>query len=118
MSAFTARNYQLGEAPKKITLLGDKQQRPEPAQHIIEFPGGAIEVSRLEDGSYWAHVIINRSWAAPFMRGLQSAYGEVIGSRVTRRGIGGDISDIADFSAVEQIAVLIRPTQHHEKDGG
>lgn len=46
-------------APEKITLLGSKQ-KPEPAQHIIEFPGGAIEVSRCSDGvHYWAHIHIN-----------------------------------------------------------
>ncbi|MHB1265894.1 MAG: hypothetical protein ACYC1S_16015, partial [Gemmatimonadaceae bacterium] len=57
---FTAKNWPITSAPKRIELLGDRMKRPEPAQHIIEFPGGAVEVSRTSDGSYWAHIIVHR----------------------------------------------------------
>ena len=56
----TTKNFLYGKAPRKIELLGDKTIRPEPATHIIEFPGGAIELSRTTDGNYWAHIIVNR----------------------------------------------------------
>jgi len=52
MSAFTA---------KVINLNGDKRSKTEPAQYIINFPGGSVEVSRCEDGTYWAHIARNRS---------------------------------------------------------
>ena len=51
MSKFTA---------KTIHLYGDKSRAIEPAQHIIIFPGGSVEVSRCEDGTYWAHIARNR----------------------------------------------------------
>lgn len=52
MSQFTA---------KVITLHGDKRLKTESAQHIINFPGGSVEVSRCEDGTYWAHIARNRA---------------------------------------------------------
>jgi hypothetical protein len=65
MSQVTTRNYLIDEAPRRIELLGDKTRRPEPATHIIEFPGGAVELSRTSDGNYWAHIIVNRDFALP-----------------------------------------------------
>lgn len=52
MSKFTA---------KVVTLYGDKTRATEAAQHIINFPGGSVEVSRHSDGSYWAHIARNRN---------------------------------------------------------
>lgn len=103
----TARASQIEDAPARIQLLGDRR-RPEPGQHIIEFPGGAIELSRLDDGSYWAHVIVNRRWAGRHMTNFQRAYGQVVASRVGR--VGGGIEDLDRLEEVEQIAVLIRPS--------
>ena len=42
--AFTAKNYNIKKAPKKITLLGDRT-KPEPAQHIIAVQ--AIPIFRI-----------------------------------------------------------------------
>jgi hypothetical protein len=103
MTAFTAKNYTLSGAPKRIGLLGDKK-RPESAQHIIEFPGGAIEVSRCSDGSYWAHIIVHQGEVLEETKGRTSARGKVIGSRVQR---DSGLADIEDTDTVTQIAVLI-----------
>jgi hypothetical protein len=46
---------------KTIHLYGDKKTKTEPAQHIITFPGGSVEVSRCDDGTYWAHIARNRA---------------------------------------------------------
>lgn len=105
MSAVTAKNYLFAKAPRRIELLGDKTRRPESAQHIIEFPGGAIELSRLESGDYWAHVIVNRGWGANEGEGLTSGTGEVVDARVDR---GSGIDSLPDLGSIEQIAVLIR----------
>jgi hypothetical protein len=99
--AFTAKNWLIDRAPTKIELLGDKTKRPEPAQHIIEFPGGAIEVSRTTDGRYWAHIIVeDERWGR--------TRGRVVG---TRLAIDGEpLQEIADEprrSGIRQIAVLI-----------
>ncbi|OEE38310.1 hypothetical protein A1QO_02715 [Vibrio genomosp. F10 str. ZF-129] len=43
-----------------IIIKGDKRN-PEPTLHVIQFPGGAVEVSRCSDGSYYTHVHVNES---------------------------------------------------------
>lgn len=104
--AATAKLYQFKRAPKRIELFGDKAKKPESAEHIIEFPGGAIEVARTSDGNYWAHIIINRAWANSDQEGLHGAIGEVIGSRIAD---DKGIRDIENTREIAQIAVLIRP---------
>ena len=82
MSAFTAKVWQFDKAPRLMRLDGDKAKKVESAQHIIEFPGGAIEVSRLDDGSYWAHIIVNNQKTIDDAEGRLSAYGEVVDDRI------------------------------------
>lgn len=107
-----AKNWYIDDAPKRVELLGDKTRRAEVAEHIIEFPGGAIEVARTSDGNYWAHIIINRDYTVDGLSGLKSRIGSVIESRMQ---IGGDIVEIAAATTeTAQIAVLIRPTQPDE----
>ncbi len=43
---------------KVIQLKGDPRN-PESAEHIIEFPGGAISVCRTSDNKYWAHIHVH-----------------------------------------------------------
>lgn len=107
MSAFTARVWPMDRAPKRIDLLGDKA-RPESAQHIITFPGGAIELTRTTDGSYWAHILVHTGDAQSWMdtNTMTSASGEVVDSRVDT---GSELREMADASAIRQIAVLVRP---------
>ncbi len=98
---FTAKNWPIDRAHARIELLGDKTKRPEPAQHIIEFPGGAIELSRTSDGRYWAHIIVEDArWGR--------TRGQVVG---TRLAIDGEpLREIVDGprrSGIRQIAVLI-----------
>jgi hypothetical protein len=106
--AFTAKNYNIKKAPKKITLLGDRV-KPEPAQHIIEFPGGAIEVSRTSKNEYWAHITINRGQVVDDAEGREAALGRVVGVRVfdSEHGFLEAPIDV-DNNSVEQIAVLIK----------
>jgi len=108
MDAFTARSWQAGEAPARIELLGDKTKRPEPAQHIIEFPGGAIELSRTSDGNYWAHILVNRDWAVSDVPGFRHCQGEVVASRLCHGGRSG-VDPIPAEQDLCQLAVLIRP---------
>lgn len=109
MSTFTAKNDLFGQAPARRVLRGDKR-RPESAQHIIEFPGGAIELSRLEDGSYWAHIIVNRSQAVSGQRGSFAALGVVADSRIdwAERRLE-NIPGLPDEANLTQIAVRIVP---------
>ncbi len=114
MSHATAINDLFDAAPAKRVLHGDKKRKPEPATHIIEFPGGAVEVSRLDDGTYWAHIILNQGQAlADLGEGHGSAVGEVIDSRVdwAERRLEG-IPSLPDHGHLTQIAVRIRPLRH------
>lgn len=107
MSGGTVKNWTIDKAPKRIALLGDVR-RPESAQHIIEFPGGAVEISRTSEGDYWAHIIVNRKgFGEGDSDGLSSANAEVIASRIDRAHPRG-VDDIEDCGAIDQIAVLIR----------
>ena len=107
--AHTCVNDLFGKAPGKRELKGDKRH-PEPGTHIIEFPGGAIELSRLEDGSYWAHIIVNRGQGLSCMSGIGGARGEVIDSRIdwAERRMEA-IPGLPDGVHLTQLAVLIRP---------
>lgn len=106
MNAFTAKNFQMAKAPKRIELIGDKTKRPEPAQHIIEFPGGAIELSRTTEGNYWAHIIVHTGEPQDWTEGRQSARGEIVGSRLDKDRA---IVDFVNGDDIAQIAVLIKP---------
>ncbi len=106
MSAQTAKNWLFERAPKFLQLFGDKLKKVESAQHIIEFPGGAVEVTRLDDGSYWCHLIVNQGWASAEIEGRQSARGEVVDSRIDT---ADGIVDIPGAATLQQIAVLIKP---------
>lgn len=111
MAAYTAINDLFDNAPAKRVLRGDKKRKPEPAQHIIEFPGGAVEASRLDDGSYWAHIIINRSQALEALApGMGCALGRVVDSRVdwAERRLE-EIPGITDAVNLTQVAVRIVP---------
>lgn len=103
---FTCKSFLAGkDAPRRIELLGNKQ-RPESAQHIIEFPGGAIELSRTADGDYWAHIIVNREWADTDCRGLRGAIGKVVKGRIDA---DTGVYEVPGHENITQIALLIRP---------
>lgn len=110
-SKVTTRSFLYSDAPGKIQLLGDKSIRPEPATHIIEFPGGAIELSRTSDNNYWAHIIVNRDFALPDdCEGLRGAYGEIVGSRIDYEfPAEPNVVEVPQGGSVRQIAILIKP---------
>lgn len=105
MSAFTCKNYPIGKAPARIELLGDKTKRSEPAQHVIEFPGGAIELTRTTQGEYWAHIIVHQGYVLDDGSTRETAAGRVVDSRVA--SVNGSFP-IPRAEGLTQIAVLIR----------
>ncbi len=107
MDAFTCKSFTINEAPAKIPLLGDKARKPEPAQHVIEFPGGAIELSRTSDGNYWAHIIVNRSGIVEDCKGFHRAFGEIVGGRIDS---DDGVNPVPQHERITQVALLIRPS--------
>jgi hypothetical protein len=103
MSA-TAKNWPIARAPKRVVLLGDPKH-PESAEHIIEFPGGAIQVARTSDGEYWAHIIVNRGFAGADGDGRESARGEVVDARIDS---AAGVVDVPHSGNLTQIAVRVR----------
>lgn len=110
MAAYTAINDLFDDAPKKRVLYGDKKRKLESATHIIEFPGGAVEVSRIDDGTYWVHVAINRKQALEGQRGMWAALGSVVESRIdwSERRLE-DVPSLPDGAHLTHIAVRIQP---------
>lgn len=108
MDAFTCKVYMFDKAPKKIRLLGDKEMQLEPAQHAIEFPGGAIELSRTSDGEYWAHIIVNRNHRVDDCDGFFAAFGQIVGSRIDA---DDGVRTLPEHDEITQVALLIRPVR-------
>lgn len=89
---------------KVITLKGDKH-KPEPATHIIEFPGGSIEVTRTTDGDYWAHIAVNRGQALDDCEGFHGNTAQVVDARIDRTV--GSVEGLPDHDTIQHIAIRI-----------
>ena len=101
---------------KTIVELKGNPKKPEPAQHLIKFPGGAIELSRTEDNEYWAHIIVNHNEAGNDIGGeRERAHGVIVDSRVDMDHPLTDILKIPGHEMVNHIAVRIRTKM---PDGG
>jgi len=105
----TAKNWPINRAPKRTRLYGDKSKVIESSQHIIEFPGGAVEVARCEDGSYWAHIIVNRGFGDGDGDGLTSAKGTIMETRVDYEDPNTGVLSISPPKPFTQVAVRIMP---------
>lgn len=112
---FTAQQMHIGKAPKRIELFGDKTKKVEAAQHIIEFPGGAIELTRCTDGTYWAHILANHGFHEGDGKGFSSASGSVIDSRIVRDG--EHVQDLGECTKITQIAVRIAVSKQTTSHG-
>ena len=114
----TVKNYLFDEAPGTIVLEGDKEKAIEPVTHIIEFPGGSIEVSRIPmaDGTfeYWAHIAVNKKQLIPGSRGRDGKMGRIVRSRLDYQ-VHPDVpikpTPIAMDDLLEHIAVRITASE-------
>jgi hypothetical protein len=110
MPVNTTKNMLFDEAPAEIVLRGDKKRKIEASTHIIEFPGGAIELSRTGNGEYWAHIIVNHEFADADNDGLHKAYGKVVDTRIDYEFPADPcIVPIANEHQIHQVAIRIRP---------
>lgn len=89
---------------KVITLHGNPR-KPESATHIIEFPGGSIEVSRTTDGEYWAHIAVNRGQKIDDCEGFHGTLAQVVDARLDRTI--GHTESLPDCQTIQHIAIRI-----------
>jgi hypothetical protein len=109
----TATVKTVGAKPQRIVLLGDKTKKPEAAENIIEFPGGAICVTRTTDGNYWAHFHINRSDVVGDTKGTKAAFGRIVGARIDT---ADGVVSIPAYQEISHLALLIQPMAHSTED--
>jgi hypothetical protein len=102
----TAKSWTINKAPRFTSLLGDKTKKAESAEHIIEFPGGAVAVCRVSDDEYWAHIICNTGQSIDDCEGLCASSADVVDSRIQDQH--GVHSLPCDERSISQIAVRIR----------
>jgi len=89
-----------------VLVEGNKHARPEPSEHIIEFPGGSISVTRTSDDQYWAHIWVNNGQVLDDVHVL-SKPGNITSGRIDRDVPGGQIDDLPNPENVTHIAVKI-----------
>lgn len=74
-----------------IIFEGDRLN-PEPETGVIKFPGGYVEVSRVKDGEYWAHLCVDESES-------------IIDSRIDYNKTVKEILPIPYEKAIQRIAI-------------
>lgn len=109
----TALVKTVGAKAQRIVLLGDKTKKPESAENIIEFPGGAIAVMRTSDGKYWAHFHVNRSDRVDDTKGLSAAFGRIVGARIDT---ADSVLSIPAYPEITHLALLIQPMARLAED--
>lgn len=83
----------------QVTFKGDKRN-PEPETGVITFPGGHVEVSRCQDGTYWAHIAT--------VAGVN-----IVEGRIDREGRVDAVREMEDAGAITHIAIRVANTVPH-----
>ena len=98
-----------GTDAQQVRLLGDRTQ-PEPSTFLVKFPGGDVEVTRTNDGSYWVHVRAGSSTDSEVIEGL-AVVGELAQARVDYAMPDGELTsgeEIGFRPNARHVAVLVR----------
>ena len=93
-------------ATAKVIELKGNPKSPESAEHIIIFPGGSISVCRTSNNEYWAHVEVNKDKVLIDEAVRESAFGEIIDSRVDFPG--GFVYEIPNAKDALHVAIRIK----------
>jgi hypothetical protein len=88
------RVQEFSDSVQGVQLFGDKR-RPEPEYFRLKFPGGDVDLSRLDDGSYWVHLRVNR----PDDGGMpdERVFAQIVDARLDVRGKHAAETDPGDF---------------------
>jgi hypothetical protein len=94
-------------ATAKVILLKGDRNHPEPAEHIIKFPGGSIAVVRTSNNEYWAHIEVNRPENVCPDSFRESKSGKIIKTRLDYNRPPGEVKHIDDLEDLDHVAVRI-----------
>lgn len=106
MKAFTCKEMELTTGQKRTVLHGNPK-KPEPAQHIIMFPGGSIEVSRTENDEYMVHIAVNHKEIVDGTTTLAKR-GDVVSSRLDYDYPHNVIGTIPNIANLNHLAIRVR----------
>ena len=104
------RVQQFSDYVHGVELFGDRK-RPEPEYFRVRFPGGDVDLVRLDDGSYWVHVRVNR----PDDGGnpQERIFAQITDARLDVRGKHAAETDAGDFKhpGLYHLAVRVQAVQ-------
>lgn len=87
---------EFSDAVMGVELFGDRK-RPEPEYFRVRFPGGDVDLSRLDDGSYWVHLRVDRpdDGGDPYR---EHGFARIVDARLDVRGKHAAETNAGDFN--------------------
>lgn len=91
-----------------VLVEGNKEVRLEPSEHMIEFPGGSIAVTRTSNDEYWAHIWVNQKQVLGDIH-ILSKPGRIVEGRIDRifDGAHRRTQNVEYAEEVDHVAVRI-----------
>ena len=96
----------MSDTTKVICIYGNKS-KPEPAEHIIKFPGGSIALCRTSDNEYWAHIEVNRGHVNEDMH-REAKAGEIVDTRLDYEFPHSEIKEVENSEHLQHLAIRIK----------
>lgn len=97
-----------------VLVEGNKHVRAEPSTHVIQFPGGHIEVSRTDNDEYWAHIWVNKGQVLDDIH-MFSKPGRIVEGRVDcPRPFGDGAAILHGIEKAEHISVRISTNEEDD----
>lgn len=86
-------------------LYGDPKRQPEPEELRIYFPGGEVNLTRCEDGSYWVHATRHEGGNG---YDDERQAGRLVDARIDVRGKPASECNAGDFANPDTYHVAVR----------
>ena len=105
MKALSIKRF--GDKVQGVQLLGDPKRRPEPEHFRVKLPGGDVDITRCDDGTYWVHVHVEDERQGGFVPG-HSIPGRIIDGRVDVIGRHASDCSCGDLDNPDAYHVAVR----------
>ncbi len=95
-----------------VELFGNPK-KPEPEHFRVYFPGGDIDIARLDNGDYWVHLRVDRpeDGGDPYREG---GFARIVDGRLDVHGKHSAETNAGDFKHPGLYHVALRV--HHERE--